>query len=148
MPFQATAVQRKLEDAGFDKRQAYAITEVLESNVVEDLEQRLVTKDYLDARLSELRGELRTDIAAFKSELKSEIAGSRSEFKSEIGSLRSEIKSEVSTLRAEFKGERLTLRSELRDEMSAFRFEILKWTFAMVSASTIAIILAMVRLAK
>lgn len=55
MSFQATAVQTKLEDAGFDAKLAYGLTAVLETDVVRGLEQRLVTKDYLDARLAELK---------------------------------------------------------------------------------------------
>lgn len=57
MSFQATVVQKKLEEAGFDTKLAYGITSVLEAHVVADMEQRLVTKDYLDAKISELKAE-------------------------------------------------------------------------------------------
>ncbi|HKZ96724.1 MAG TPA: hypothetical protein VJ045_07060 [Hyphomicrobiaceae bacterium] len=58
MGFQATVVQRKLEEAGFDSKQAYGLTAVLETQVISDLEVRLVTRDHLDAKLAELKVEL------------------------------------------------------------------------------------------
>jgi hypothetical protein len=54
MPFQATVVQKKLEEAGFETKLAYGIAFVLETDVVGELENRVVTK-YLDAKLAELK---------------------------------------------------------------------------------------------
>ena len=38
MPFQATVVQKKLEEAGFETKLAYGIESVLETDVVGELE--------------------------------------------------------------------------------------------------------------
>lgn len=58
MAFQATIVQRKLEEAGFDSKQAFGLTSVLETQVIADQETRLVTRDHLDAKLAELKVDL------------------------------------------------------------------------------------------
>jgi hypothetical protein len=87
MAFQATVVQKKLEEAGFEPRLAFGLASVLERDVVDDLESRLVTREYLDARLAELRAELRTEIGAVRTEM----SGLRADFKTEIADLRSEL---------------------------------------------------------
>ena len=71
MPFQATVVQKKLEQAGFDSKLAYGIAAVLESDVVGDLEDRLVTRDYFDARLAELDARM----AKFEARIETRLAG-------------------------------------------------------------------------
>ncbi len=43
MAFQATVVQRKLEEAGFEPKLAFAIAEVLERDVIPDMKVDLVT---------------------------------------------------------------------------------------------------------
>jgi hypothetical protein len=45
MVFQATVVQKKLEEP----KLAFGLASVLERDVVDDLESRLVTREYLDA---------------------------------------------------------------------------------------------------
>lgn len=62
MAFQPTAVQKKLEEAGFDSKLAYGLTAVLEADVVRDLEERLVTKEYFDARLAASVAELKAEM--------------------------------------------------------------------------------------
>jgi hypothetical protein len=62
MGFQATTVQKKLEDAGFETRLAYGITAVLERDVVGELEDKIVTKDFLDSRLDAKIAELLADM--------------------------------------------------------------------------------------
>ena len=61
-------VSRTLEEAGFAKAQA----EVLSATLAESFSlshDDLVTKDYLKAQLSDLKGELRTEIANGKTEM-------------------------------------------------------------------------------
>jgi hypothetical protein len=55
MPFQATVVQKKLEEAGFETKLAYGLASVCETEVVGEFENRFVTKEYLDAKLAELK---------------------------------------------------------------------------------------------
>jgi hypothetical protein len=70
MAFRATAYQRRLEEAGFEPKMAYAQAAAMEEFVVSEM----VTKDHLDGKLSELRSELKTDIATLRSEFKAELA--------------------------------------------------------------------------
>lgn len=132
MTFQATVVQEKLEKAGFDARQAYGLAAVLERDVVRELEEKLVTRDYLDARLAELKSELRTDAASLRTELKTDAASLRTEF----ARLQSETKSEIAGLKA---------------DMSMHRAELIKWmvglTFGAITVNA-AIMAAMVRFLK
>jgi hypothetical protein len=100
MAFQATLVQKKLEEAGFEPRLAFGLAAVLERDVVDDLESRLVTREYLDARLAEFRADLRV----------------------ELGTVRTEI--------------------------SGLKAEMIKWMAGLVGGSTLAIIIALLRLAK
>ena len=62
MVFQATVVQKELEEAGFDTKLAYGITAVPERDVVGELEGKVVTKEYLDSRLDAKVAELRAEM--------------------------------------------------------------------------------------
>lgn len=48
---------------------------------VESATSNLVTRDQFDARMAELRGELRTDMAELRGELRSEMAALRGEIR-------------------------------------------------------------------
>lgn len=50
MTFKATAYQKRLQEAGFSDKQAQALTESMEDFVLGEV----VTKDFLEAKLSEL----------------------------------------------------------------------------------------------
>jgi hypothetical protein len=79
MPFRATAYQKRLEEAGFEPKMAHAQAAAMEEFVISEL----VTKDYLDAKLSEVRSE----ISALRAELKGEIATLRADFRTEIAAV-------------------------------------------------------------
>jgi hypothetical protein len=49
MPFQATLVQKRLKEAGFETKLPYGIACVLAIDVVGELENRFISKEYLDA---------------------------------------------------------------------------------------------------
>jgi hypothetical protein len=68
MPFQATVVQKKLEEAGFETKLAYGIASVLETDVVGELENRFVTKEYFDTKLE-------AELAVLKIEMIKGMAG-------------------------------------------------------------------------
>ena len=143
MTFQATVVQEKLEKAGFDARQAYGLAAVLERDVVRELEEKLVTRDYLDARLAELKSELRTDAASLRTELKTDAASLRTELKTDAASLRTEFARLQSETKSEIAG--------LKADMSMHRAELIKWmvglTFGAITVNA-AIMAAMVRFLK
>ena len=105
--FQATVVQKKLEEAGFEPKLAFGLASVLERDVVDDLESRLVTREYLDAKLAELRAEFRTELASVRTEI-----------------------------------------GTVRTEMISLKAEMIKWMAGLVGGSTLAIIIALLRLAK
>jgi hypothetical protein len=111
MAFHATVVQKKLEEAGFEPRLAFGLASVLERDVVDDLEVRLVTREYLDARLAELKSELKTEIASLRTELRTDIGA-------------------------------------VRTDMSGLKAELIKWMTGLVGGSTLAIIIALLRVAK
>jgi hypothetical protein len=83
MPFRATAYQKRLEEAGFDPKMALAQAAAMEEFVVSEL----VTRDYLDARLSEVRSELKGEISALRAELKPDITTLRGDFRAEIAAV-------------------------------------------------------------
>lgn len=126
MTFQATVVQEKLEKAGFDAKQAYGIAAVLERDVVRELEQRLVTRDFFEARMADLKSELKTDAASLRSELKTDAATLRTEF----AKLQAETKSETAGLRAEMS----THRAELIKRMVGLTFGAVTVNAAIVAA--------------
>jgi ribosomal protein L29 len=136
MPFQATVVQKKLEEAGFEPKLAFGLTAVLERDVVAEAENRFVTREYLDARLAELKAELKTEISELRTELKTEISELRAELRTEIAALRTEI----AGVRTEIAG--------VRTEMSGLRAELNKWMAGMVGGPTLVIILTLLRVVK
>ena len=140
MTFQSTVVQKKLEDAGFEPKLAHGLTAVLEQDIATSSDAKYVTRDYLDNRLGELRSETKIEFAAVRSEI--------SELKAEVSELRSEFRTEVSELRSELRTEISGLRSETKIEIAGLKAELLKWTFGMVAASTITILIAIIRLAN
>jgi hypothetical protein len=121
MPFRATAYQKRLEEAGFDPKMALAQAAAMEFVVSE-----LVTRDYLDARLSEVRSEL----------------------KGEISALRAELKDDISALRAELKGDIATLRGDLRAEIAAVETRLIRWMVDSVGGAALAVILTLVRVMR
>jgi hypothetical protein len=71
MPFRATASQKRLEEAGFEPKMAYAQAAAMEEFVVSEL----VTTDQFNARLDALELKLDAKLAALRAELKAELAG-------------------------------------------------------------------------
>ncbi len=67
------------------------------SRAVEAATGQLVTNDRLDARLSDLKGDLKGEIASLRTELKGEAAALRTEVKGDIANLRVEMHSLVRT---------------------------------------------------
>jgi hypothetical protein len=115
MAFRATAYQKRLEEAGFDPKMAHAQAAAMEEFVVSEL----VTRDYLDAKLSEARSEL----------------------KGEISGLRGDLKGEISALRVELKGDIATLRGDFRAEIAAVETRLIRWMVGSVGGAALAVIL-------
>ena len=98
-------VARTLTDAGFEPRQADALTAAIR--------QAAEAGDHASRTdLAELRAESRSDFTEFRAEVRSEIAEFRAEVQSEIAGLRTEVQSQVAELRTDLAGRdsRLTWR--------------------------------------
>lgn len=151
MGFQATVVQKKLEEAGFEPKLAFGITAVLERDVVGDVEARLVSREYLDARMAEVRADIAEWRAETKSEIaetKSEVAALRADTKTEISDLRATTRTEIAELRTETRTEIAALRAEMRTEIGALKADLIKWMVTLTFGSTLAVVIAMLRLFK
>lgn len=70
MPFRATAYQKRLEEAGFEPKMAYAQTAAIEEFVVSEL----VTSDEMRNRLDAFEVKLDAKLAALRSEIKTDLA--------------------------------------------------------------------------
>lgn len=70
MAFRAAAYQRRLEEAGFDPKMAHAQASAIEEFVVSET----ITREFLDAKVSELRSDARADFATLRAEIKTELA--------------------------------------------------------------------------
>ncbi|CCG07232.1 coiled-coil domain-containing protein [Pararhodospirillum photometricum] len=133
------------ERAGFTPESAEATAEAVAEAFVDALNGAdLVSRAYLDARLSDLRAELKGDMAELRAEVKTEIAELRAEVKTEIAELRAEMKAEIAELRAEMKAEIAGLRTEMTAEIGALRTEVaetkaelLKWVVGLVLAAVL-----------
>jgi hypothetical protein len=129
MAFRATAYQKRLEEAGFEPKMAHAQAAAMEEFVVSEL----ATRDYLDAKLSEVRSELKA---------------TRDYLDAKLSEVRSELKGEISALRAELKGDIATLRGDLRAEIAGVETKLVRWMVGSVGGAALAIILTVLRLTK
>jgi septal ring factor EnvC (AmiA/AmiB activator) len=76
---------------------------------------------------ADIRGEMATQKAEFRADiagLRSEMASQKAEFKSDIADLRSEMKSGMASLREEFKSDIADLRKELKTDIADLRKEL------------------------
>ena len=140
MTFQATVVQEKLEEAGFDAKLAFGLTAVLERNVVAEAENRFVTREYLDARLEKLRAELKSDIA--------EVRAQQDTLRGQQAADTRVITGEIAALRAEMQGEIAALRAEMQGSIAALRGEMIKWFVGIMGGTALAVLLGLLRLAR
>lgn len=132
MGFQATIVQKKLQDAGFDARQALTIASVLETDVVADLDERLVTRAHFDAARAQTDAkiaELAANMVAMEARIEKRLAG----FESRMAAFESRMSS---------------FDAKLDMRIAELRAEMIKWMVGLVAGSTLTIILAMLRLVK
>jgi hypothetical protein len=95
--------REKLTHHGLTSEQAAGVVDVLEIWG----QERAVTKDYLDARLTELKADLRKEIADLRAEFDSKLVELRAEF--------GQLRAEFGNLRAEFGGLRAELGVKLGD---------------------------------
>jgi F0F1-type ATP synthase membrane subunit b/b' len=132
MTLHATAVEILIEKGRFEPEVALGIAEAIEVSVVQS---QFVTVPILDARLHELRAELKSEISSLRAELKGEISSLRSELKGEISSFKSELKGEMDSFKFEIRGEMKALKADVKAEIHAFKAELVRWVFVAMLGS-------------
>jgi hypothetical protein len=133
MAFRATASQKRLEEAGFEPKMAHAQAAAMEEFVISEL----VTREYLDAKLSEAHSEFKGELSALRAEVKGDLATLRSELKGDLGALRSELKGDLGTL-----------RGDLRAEIAAAETRLIRWMVGTVGGAALAMILTLMRVMR
>jgi hypothetical protein len=88
--------REKLTQHGLTPHQAAGVVDVLEVWV----QERAVTRDYLDARLAELKADLRKEMGDLKADLRKEIGDVRED----MGNLKADLRKEIGDFRSELKG--------------------------------------------
>ncbi len=126
MAFRATSYQQTLEEGGVSPEAARAHTRAMEEFVVSEV----VTREYLDARLDQLRSEFKMDIT---------------ELRGEISDLRSEVKTDIAELRNEVKADITGLRSEVNTKIAELETRLVRWMVGSMAA-TITILFTLLRL--
>ena len=113
----------ELKEAGFEEKQAAAMLAIFDNSLL----GTLATK----ADLTEVKSELKTDIANLKTDLaqvKTDLADTRSELKGDIATLRAE----MTTLRAEVKADIANLRATLYWQMLVMGLTIVGLTVTLI----------------
>ena len=105
MGIHAPAVQTLIDKARFSSDVALGVAEAIDASI---MNSQFVTVPVLDARLQELRadirvfkGEITSDIRAFKDEIKSDIRAFKGEITSDIRELEAKIDVKLERLKAE-----------------------------------------------
>ncbi|MBX9698001.1 MAG: CCDC90 family protein [Acetobacteraceae bacterium] len=118
------AVVKELQAAGFSEAQAEAVTRAVRRAQDLDL-SNLATKSDIQA--------LKTDFQVLKTE---------------IDGLRTSTKADIDSLRASTKADNDSLRASTKADISELKADILKWMVGAIGVQTIAILGALVGLAR
>ena len=117
MPFDRLAYIDRLKDAGVEepiaRAHAQALREALEEGVATKADLEAV-EGRLGTRITDLRTELKGDIAELRTELKGDIAELRAELKGDMAELRAEVKGDITGLRTEMGEMRTSLKSDIQ----------------------------------
>lgn len=108
----------KLESVNFTTEQARTITEI-----VEDRQHQLATKDDLKTNIASVKDDLKTSIASVRSDLKTSITSVREDLKVSTASVRNEMKTNIASVRDEMK----VMESQLRSEILSAKYDLVKW---------------------
>jgi ribosomal protein L29 len=120
-----TLVQAKrLREAGFDEKQAEALTTVLRDAVKPFDTLELATK----ADLAALAVATKADIAA----LKADLAALSVATKADLAALKADLKADLSALKAE-----VATKSELAAEVAALKADLLQWIVGLIAGAVV-----------
>lgn len=129
MTLHATAVEILIEKGRFEPEVALGIAEAIEVTVVQS---QFVTVPILDARLHDVKAELRVVEEKLRAEIRGVEETLRAEMKVLEETLRAEIKIVEARLTAsiqEFRAEAKAEANALRAEMQAIKAELVRWVF-------------------
>jgi hypothetical protein len=137
-----TLVQAKrLREAGFDEKQAEALTTVLRDAVKPFDTSELATKADL-AALSVSIADLNADLAALSVATKADIAALNADLvalkadvatKSELAALKADVKADLAALKADVatKGELAALKADVKADLAALKADLLQWVIGL-----------------
>jgi len=133
--FDTLAFSRRLRGAGFNEDQAEAVVDVVTQAVEGGVATRADVHD-VGMAVTNLRAELKQDIADLRTELKQDTASLRTELKQDTASLRTELKQDTASLRTELKQD----IAKVRVEMADMRSELIRWMVGLMLAQATIII--------
>ena len=122
--FDTLAFSRRLRGAGFNEDQAEAVVDVVTQAVEGGVATRADVHD-VGMAVTNLRAELKQDIADLRTELKQDTASLRTELKQDTASLRTELKQDI---------------AKVRVEMADMRSELIRWMVGLMLAQATIII--------
>jgi hypothetical protein len=128
-----TLVQTKrLREAGFEEKQAEALTAMVRDAVKPLDTTDLATK----ADLAAFKADLKTDLAAFKADVatKSELAAFKADLKADFAAFKADVamKSDLAALRAELKADLAT-----KSELAALKADLLQWIIGLIAGAVV-----------
>jgi hypothetical protein len=147
-----TLVQTKrLREAGFEEKQAEALTAMVRDAVKPLDTSDLATKSDLAALKADLKSDLGTlkadlkadvatksEFATLKADLKAELIAFKAEIKADLADFKTEIKAEVAT-----KSELATLKADLKaelaskNEIAALKADLLQWIIGLIAGAVV-----------
>ena len=155
------AVVKELQAAGFSEAQAEAVTRAVRRAQDVDL-SHLATKSDIQglrmeidglragtkADLDSLRAGTKADLDSLRAGTKADIDTLRTSTKADIDTLRASTKADIDTLRTSTKADIGSLRAGTKADIAELKADILKWMVGAIGVQTIAILGALVGLAR
>ncbi len=157
MHFDTLEYSNSLEQAGIARAHAEAIAKPQAKALSELIAHELVTKEFQEAQLHQLRTDIKAEMQLYRAELKNEMQGTRAEQKNEMQALKSEIKNDLqgakSDLKSEFKLDlaqlEVKLREEIRREGDALRLQLRSLQYGgAIAAFAVSMVVLLTRIVK
>jgi hypothetical protein len=128
-----TLVQTKrLREAGFEEKQAEALTAMVRDAVKPLDTSDLVTK----ADLAGFKADVATksELAAFKADLKADLAAFKADLKADFAAFKADVamKSDLAALKAELKADLAT-----KSELAALKADLLQWIIGLIAGAVV-----------
>ena len=144
------AVVKELQAAGFSEAQAEAVTRAVRRAQDVDLSHLATKSDIQGLRMEidGLRAGTKADLDSLRAGTKADIDTLRTSTKADIDTLRASTKADIDTLRTSTKADIGSLRAGTKADIAELKADILKWMVGAIGVQTIAILGALVGLAR